>query len=73
VRGGSLPGRYGDNEYDPVDIVMQRHCNTHLQIVPQHIICATLHARTSPQMVAGRFVNVYSKDDWILGVTFRAR
>uniref|UniRef100_A0ACD5TSU9 Uncharacterized protein n=1 Tax=Avena sativa TaxID=4498 RepID=A0ACD5TSU9_AVESA len=24
------------------------------------------------KMVAGRFVNVYSKDDWILGVTFRA-
>ncbi|KAF2936899.1 hypothetical protein DAI22_03g011500 [Oryza sativa Japonica Group] len=25
------------------------------------------------KMVAGRFVNVYSTDDWILGVTFRAR
>ena len=25
------------------------------------------------QMVAGRFINVYSTNDWILGVTFRAR
>jgi hypothetical protein len=25
------------------------------------------------QMVAGRLVNVYSTNDWILGVTFRAR
>jgi len=24
------------------------------------------------KMVSGRFVNVYSRDDWILGVTFRA-
>uniref|UniRef100_A0A0D9VNK1 DUF726 domain-containing protein n=1 Tax=Leersia perrieri TaxID=77586 RepID=A0A0D9VNK1_9ORYZ len=27
---------------------------------------------TVRKMVAGRFVNVYSTDDWILGVTFRA-
>jgi len=27
----------------------------------------------SSQMVAGRFVNVYSTNDWILGITFRAR
>lgn len=25
------------------------------------------------QMVAGRFVNVYSTNDWTLGITFRAR
>lgn len=27
---------------------------------------------TARKMVAGRFINVYSTDDWILGVTFRA-
>ncbi|RWW15541.1 hypothetical protein GW17_00020615 [Ensete ventricosum] len=25
------------------------------------------------QIVAGRFVNVFSTNDWILGITFRAR
>lgn len=25
------------------------------------------------QMVAGRFVNAYSTNDWTLGITFRAR
>lgn len=28
---------------------------------------------TKLQMVAGRFVNVYSMNDWILGIAFRAR
>ncbi|RWW71385.1 hypothetical protein BHE74_00020874 [Ensete ventricosum] len=48
--------------------------------VPVTIICWYTGTERMPfrtcyvvQIVAGRFVNVFSTNDWILGITFRAR